>query len=87
MLPAPLFGSVRTTGRQPGDNATYQCNTGFELIGLETRVCREIDSGTVDWDGEEPVCRRMFLSVSDHYIILYITRLIHEVWLARILPL
>ena len=64
VLSAPAFGSVSITGRRPGDTATYRCNTGFELIGPDTRVCGETDPGMADWDGEEPICRRMFPSLS-----------------------
>ena len=46
------------TGTQIGDTATYQCNTGFELIGEPTRTCIEINAGTAGFDGVEPFCRR-----------------------------
>ena len=64
MLSAPAFGSVRVTGRRPGDTATYTCNTGFELIGPMTRTCEETGPGEADWDEDAPICRRMFQLVS-----------------------
>jgi hypothetical protein len=57
VLSAPAFGSVRVTGRRPGDTATYTCNTGFELIGPMTRTCEETGPGEADWDEDAPICR------------------------------
>ena len=46
-------------GRQIGDVATYQCNTGFELDGPEIRTCNQLTPGVADWAPGEPLCRRM----------------------------
>ena len=35
-----------------GSSATYSCDSGFLLIGDNTRVCQEDGQ----WSGEEPVC-------------------------------
>lgn len=53
------FGSVTQTGRQVGDTATYTCNIGFELIGNPTRSCVQVNTDVAEFDGQEPVCRRM----------------------------
>ena len=64
ILTDPESGTVSQTGTQIGDIATYQCNTGFELIGEPTRTCIEINAGTTGFNGVEPFCRRTLTRVS-----------------------
>ena len=55
-LTAPDNGQVVVNGMSPGDTATYSCNTGFELEGVDTVTCE--DDGV--WSAEPPVCRGEF---------------------------
>ena len=36
------------------ENCTYECNTGYELTGIDTRTCQT--SGA--WTGTDDICRR-----------------------------
>ncbi len=39
--------------------ATYSCNTGYALEGIEIKTCVELDDGTVEFDPQEtPSCVR-----------------------------
>ena len=55
-LTAPANGQVVVNGMTPGDTATYSCDMGFELDGVETVTCG--DNGA--WSARPPVCRREF---------------------------
>lgn len=39
-------------GSTVGKNATYKCNYGYKLEGVESRTCQTNKT----WAGEEPVC-------------------------------
>ena len=52
-LTAPDNGEVVVNGTSPGDTATYSCNTGLELEGVDTVTCE--DDGV--WSAGPPVCR------------------------------
>ena len=54
-LPAPSNGRVDQRGNQPGDTATYFCNTNYELSGDRTRICQNDGS----WSGSAPTCTRI----------------------------
>ena len=56
-LPHPANGRVELDGTDVGSIATYYCDDLFELVGDDTRVCRE--DGT--YSGAEPVCERKYL--------------------------
>ena len=56
----PEFGVVSVTGLIPGSVATYMCNPGYNLVGNMTRDCVQLNSSTVDWSDEAPVCKRTF---------------------------
>ena len=51
----PSNGQVTLTGTTVGSTATYECNTGFTLMGNIERTCQ--DDG--DWSGTEPTCDGM----------------------------
>ena len=56
-LPDPDDGSVKVTGRYPGQKATYSCNEGYQLVGFATRSC----SHSGKWSGKAPICKRELL--------------------------
>ena len=66
-LPNPANGQVTTTGTTFGQNATYSCNTGYNLMGDSTRTCQ----ATGNWSGSAPTCERMFLLSEHHLSITY----------------
>ena len=57
-LTHPANGQVsHTVGTTLGQTATYSCNTGYNLMGDNTRTCQ----ATGVWSGSEPTCERMLL--------------------------
>ena len=57
-LTNPTNGVVsHTAGTTFGQTATYSCDTGYNLVGDNTRMCQA--SG--NWSGSAPTCQRMFL--------------------------
>ena len=54
-LSSPTNGQVFWTGLTNGSTATYTCDSGYLLIGDETRTC--LSSGV--WSGQEPTCESM----------------------------
>ena len=50
----PANGEVTLSGVTVGSIATYTCDYGYELVGLEFRACQ--NDG--EWSGEAPSCRR-----------------------------
>ena len=52
-LQSPANGLVVVPSRLPGSTATYSCNTGFNLIGSQTRSC--LNNGF--WSGVVPICQ------------------------------
>ena len=53
-LANPANGAVTVSGRNPGDIATYTCNSGFELVGADTLTCGSDGM----WSPDPPVCTR-----------------------------
>ena len=51
----PSNGQVTLTGTTVGSLATYQCNSGFSLVGNMERTCQ--DDGS--WSGTDPICDGM----------------------------
>ena len=50
-------GSVNVTGVNPGDNAMYECDEGFTLVGGGIRICRaDTANERAKWSGEDPMC-------------------------------
>ena len=52
-LPDPSNGRVSQQGNNPGDRASYTCNSGYELVGQSTRTCQ--NNG--QWSGDAPTCQ------------------------------
>ena len=56
-LPDPSNGAVQVSTTTVGGQATYQCNTGFVLVGATTRTCQA--SGlSAQWSDSAPQCNR-----------------------------
>ena len=55
-LPDPSNGRVELSGNTPDSTATYSCNTGYRLVGAETRICQSDGF----WSLEEPICECKF---------------------------
>ena len=51
----PSNGQVTLTGTTVGSTATYECNSGFTLVGNQGRTCQEDGS----WSGADPTCDGM----------------------------
>ena len=57
-LTHPANGQVNhTAGTTFGQTATYNCNTGYNLVGLSTLTCQ----ATGNWSGSAPTCAGMLL--------------------------
>ena len=55
-LTNPANGQVsQAAGTTFGETATYSCNTGYNLVGDNTRTCQ----ATGEWSGSEPACQSM----------------------------
>ena len=55
-LTNPANGQVNhTAGTSLGEAATYSCNTGYNLVGDNTRTCQADGM----WSGSAPTCERM----------------------------
>ena len=54
-LSSPTNGQVTWTGLTSGSNATYTCDSGYNLIGDQIRTC--LSTGM--WSGQEPTCESM----------------------------
>ena len=53
-LSDPSNGQVSISDNTVGGSATYTCNSGYNLVGSETRFCQNDGS----WSGDAPVCER-----------------------------
>ena len=58
-LSNPSNGRVSITNDIPGGVASYTCNSGYTLVGRDTRTCQ--DDGS--WSGISPICRRVRCNV------------------------
>ena len=66
-LTDPDNGQVNhTAGTTFGQNATYSCDTGYNLVGNSTRVCQ----ATGNWSGSAPTCQGMLLLIFSHPVML-----------------
>ncbi|XP_019647923.1 PREDICTED: LOW QUALITY PROTEIN: sushi, von Willebrand factor type A, EGF and pentraxin domain-containing protein 1-like [Branchiostoma belcheri] len=53
-LSSPVNGGI-TGSNQYGDTVTYDCSTGFMLMGDQTRTCQSDQQ----WSGTQPYCQRL----------------------------
>ena len=66
-LTDPANGQVNhTAGTTYEQNATYSCNTGYNLVGNRTRTCQ----ATGNWSGSEPTCQGVLLK-DDLTLLIY----------------
>ena len=59
-LPAIVNGMVTISGNSVGDTATYTCDPGFELIGVTTTTCTQVDVNTAVFSTNPPSCTREY---------------------------
>ena len=55
-LSDPPNGEVTITGITIGSEAFYTCDSGYDLVGSDTRDCVQSDAGTGMWTDMEPQC-------------------------------
>ena len=75
ILSNPSNGRVTQQGSRPGARATYVCNTGYELVGLFSRICQ--NNG--QWSGDAPTCESkpikvycgVFKKIIEHFYPIY----------------
>ena len=71
---SPPNGQVsHTAGTTFGQTATYSCNTGYNLLGSNTRTCQ----ATGSWSGDTPTCQgscAIFVHLSKVHLIHLTTR-------------
>ena len=63
-LPNPENGRVIVSGEVIGSIATYDCDDGYTLNGLSTRICRDDQ----EWSGVAPTCRGT--SLNNYYVLM-----------------
>ena len=67
-LTDPANGQVsHTTGTVFGQRATYSCDTGYNLVGDSTRICR----ATGVWSGSAPTCQGTLLLELEYYACIH----------------
>ena len=71
VLDDPANGMVTWTSLTTGGVATYECDSGFELVGDEMRDCQS----NSQWSGAPPICKRKFVlcDIVSYSINLYST--------------
>ena len=84
-LTKPANGQVSHTGGTTfGQTATYSCDTGYDLVGDNTRMCQ----ATGVWSENAPICHGMFLLKLDCYTMSKtITQNAHITQFTKCLPL
>ena len=63
LCPVPFeigHGTFTSTGNSVGDTATYNCNTGFQLIGTATVDCIQLNVNSAAFSPAPPECRREY---------------------------
>ena len=56
-----------TSGTTFGLNATYNCSTGYNLVGDSIRTCQ----ATGNWSGSKPTCQGMLVKGNGTYNRMY----------------
>ena len=85
-LTEPANGQVsHTAGTTFGETATYSCDTGYNLVGDNTRTC----GATGVWSGCAPTCQGMLLLEMEYYLTMSIMLVIRwsetgKKWLVHI---
>ena len=64
----PENGQVNFTDTTLGANATYTCDEGLSLEGVDTRTC-EADGDIGEWSDSEPTCESGICSMYYVHII------------------
>ena len=84
-LTNPANGQVsHTAGTTFGQIATYSWNTGYDLVGDNTRMCQ----ATGVWSENVPICHGMFLLKLDCYTVSKtITQNAHITQFTNVYPL
>ena len=75
ILSNPSNGRVTQQESRPGARVTYVCNTGYELVGLFSRICQ--NNG--QWSGDAPTCESkpikvycgVFKKIIEHFYPIY----------------
>ena len=68
-------GVVIFTGNSVGDTATYTCNSDFELIGIASATCTQVDVNSASFSPVAPVCRReccMIMSITTRCLCYHV---------------
>ncbi len=76
-LDPPANGNIETTGMDFWDTATYSCDRGFNLVGVNTRTC-QANGG---WSGTPPFCTGKYcLLLTSSKSDLYIANVLIGLW-------
>lgn len=51
-----LHGSISGFGSRPGDQVFFQCDEGYELVGLPFKFCMQL---SLEWSNPDPTCRKV----------------------------
>ena len=74
-LTNPANGNVTHSGGTTfGQTATYSCNTGYSLVGGNTRICQAART----WSGSAPTCQCMLLLNLDCQVVLKVYDMIYN---------
>ena len=79
-LSDPSNGRVSQQGNNPGDRASYTCNSGYELVGQSTRTCQ--NNG--QWSGDAPTCQSKAIhdsiKICDYFTFNHNSTMLHPIW-------
>ena len=53
-------GNITCSGYVTDQSCSYQCSSGFNLIGPDQRKCLP----SAQWSGDDPACKRMYFLFS-----------------------
>ena len=66
-LSDPRSGDVDFSSTTFNSKATYSCDKGYVLVGIELRVCQ----ANGDWSGESPTCKSKYLRKKRFHSMLW----------------